>query len=193
MTVDMDTAAPEAGESNGDAEDSDVATGKRVRQEIARGWALAVGLTAAMSIGALSIWFGYEWRQAAAAHQRDEAFIQAARQTALNLTTIDFAEVNTDVQRVIDGAMAPFRDDFKQRSQPFMELVRKAQSISKGTVAEAGLESRDGDHAQVLVAVNVTMKAANGAQDGKPRSWRMRVELQSTNDGIKASNVEFVP
>ena len=91
-------------------------------------------------------------------------FLQVGRQGALNLTTIDFAEADTDIQRILDSATGTFYDDFSKRSQPFVDVVKQAHSKSVGTVTEAGLESASADQAQVLVAVSVKTSNAGAAE-----------------------------
>jgi Mce-associated membrane protein len=70
-------------------------------------------------------------------------------------------------------------------------VVKKAQSKSVGTVTEAGLESRSGDEAQVLVAVSVSTTNL-GAAEEEPRHWRMRISVKKVGDEAKVSNVAFV-
>jgi Mce-associated membrane protein len=54
------------------------------------------------------------------------------------------------------------------------------------------VESESADEAQVLVAVSV--KTSNsGAPEQEPRFWRMRITVHKTDDGVKVSNVAFVP
>jgi Mce-associated membrane protein len=122
------------------------------------------------------------------------AFIvgQVARQAALNLTTIDYQHADADVQRILDSATGQFFDDFSKRSQPFVDVVKQAQSKSVGTVTEAGLESEDHDGARVIVAVAVNTSNA-GAPQQQPRAWRMRLTVQSVGGDAKVSNVGFVP
>lgn len=151
---------------------------------------VASGLVVAALAG-LTGWLGYrDYAQHRTQAQRD-LFIRAARQGAVNLTTLDFTEIDTDVQRILDLATGAFRDDFERRSKPFVELVKVAQSKSEGTVTDAGLESQHGDSAQVLVAVAVKSRTAAGEE--APREWRMRIEVQAVGDDAKMSNVVFVP
>jgi Mce-associated membrane protein len=141
---------------------------------------------------ALAGFLGFRAHQSEQAKQRDELFVAAARQGAVNLTTIDWQEADADINRILDSATGTFYDDFSKRSQPFVEVVKQAQSKSVGTVTEAGLESESGDQAQVLVAVAV--KTTNlGAQEQRPRAWRMRIDVQKLGDQVKVSNVQFVP
>lgn len=151
---------------------------------------VASGLIVATLAG-LSGWLGYRAYQKRDVQARQSLYVATARQGAVNLTTIDYTQVDVDVQRILDLATGAFRDDFEQRSKPFMEVVKAAQSKSEGTVTDAGLESERGDSAQVLVAVAVKSRTAGGEE--APREWRMRIEVRSVGDDAKVSNVVFVP
>jgi Mce-associated membrane protein len=153
--------------------------------------AMPVAVLLCVVCAALAGWLGFRaWQvhQLSAAHAR---WVQVARQGALNLTTIDYSRVDADVQRILDSSTGRFRDDFQNRSQPFVDVVKQAQSKSEGAITEAALESTSGESAQVLVSLAVKTWAAGTQQDIK--SWRMRIQVQNTNDGAKVSNVEFVP
>jgi Mce-associated membrane protein len=154
--------------------------------------AMLVSLAIVVVAAALAGFLGFRTYQSEQAKQRDALFLAAARQGAVNLTTIDWQEADADINRILDSATGTFYDDFSKRSQPFVEVVKQAQSKSVGTVSEAGLESESGDQAQVLVAVSV--KTSNlGAQEQRPRAWRMRIDVQKLGDQAKVSNVQFVP
>lgn len=152
--------------------------------------AVAGGLVVTVLAG-LTGWLGYRAYQTHEAQAQRDLFVQVARQGAVNLTTINYTEVDLDVQRILDLATGAFREDFEQRSKPFIEVVKAAQSKSEGTVTDAGLESQRGDAAQVLVAVAVKSRTAGGEE--APREWRMRIEVRSVGDDAKVSNVVFVP
>ena len=154
--------------------------------------AAVLGLATVVALGALAGWFGFRDYQARQAQHQRDLLVQVGRQGALNLTTIDWQHADADVQRILDSATGQFYDDFSQRSKPFVDVVKKAQSTSVGTITEAGLESQSGDEAQVLVAVSV--KTSNlGAAEQDPRHWRMRITVQKVGGGAKVSNVGFVP
>lgn len=160
---------------------------KRVRR-----LAAVVGLILVVALSALVGWLVVRTHRATAVDERQSQIVQAARQGALNLTTIDWQRADADVQRILDSATGEFYDDFARRSAPFIKVVKEAKSTSTGTITEAGLESESGDSAQVLVAVAV--KTSNvGAPDQQPREWRMRLAVQKVGDVMKVSNVEFVP
>lgn len=152
---------------------------------------VAAGLIAALTTAGLGAWVAYQLHQTQQTEKQRSVFLEAGRQSALNLTTIDFADVDADIQRVVDSATGAFRQDFQQRSPQLADFVRKAQSKTEGTVTEAGLESINADSATVLVAVSV--KASDHDEpDQPPRLWRMRIDLREDSGNVKVSNVGFV-
>jgi len=182
-----DTEAPAAA----DPVVADVAVASRPPMSHVR-LATIAGLVAVVALAGVGGWLGfraYESRQVADHRQE---FLQVGRQGAINLTTIDFQNVDADVARILDSATGTFYDDFQKRAQPFAEVVRQVKSKSVGTVTEAGLESESPDGAQVLVAVTVNT-SVEGQPEQAPRAWRMRITVQQTAEDVKVSNVEFVP
>jgi Mce-associated membrane protein len=155
------------------------------------GSALVASAVILAGVTGLTGWLGYSAYERHQAQAQREQFISVARQGAVNLTSINYTEVDSDVQRILDLATGSFREDFEQRAKPFIEVVKAAQSKSEGTVTDAGLESQRGDSAQVLVAVAVKSRTAGGEE--APREWRMRIEVRSVGDDAKVSNVVFVP
>lgn len=170
----------------------DSATTRRLKQLSSVGLATTFGVAVVVALGCLVGWWGYRSYETHQAQTQRAEFVAVARQGALNLTTIDHTRVDADVQRILDSSTGTFHDDFQQRSQPFIDVVKKAQSKSQGTITEAGLESQDNDQARVLVAVSVKTSIP-GAPDQDPRRWRMRIDVQRLGDGLKVSNVQFVP
>ncbi|SEH68415.1 Mce-associated membrane protein [Mycolicibacterium rutilum] len=155
--------------------------------------ATIAGLVLVLVLGGLTGWLGYRAYESRQAEDVRNLFLQVGRQGALNLTTINHEQAEADVQRVLDSSTGTFYDDFQQRSAPFIEVVKQAQSKSEGKISEAGLESSNDNEGQVLVAVTVNTTNA-GAPEQQPRSWRMRISVQKTGDDeAKVSNVEFVP
>jgi Mce-associated membrane protein len=153
--------------------------------------AILVGVAIVAALAALAGWLGFRDYQAHQWQAERSQFLQAARQGATNLTTIDWQQADRDVQRILDGASGEFYDDFAKRSGPFIDVVKKTKSTTVGAVTEAGVESQSDQGAQVLVAVTVTTSNAVAPQTD-PRGWRLRVAVQRVGDQTKVSNVEFV-
>ena len=109
--------------------------------------ALIAGLVLVLALGGLTGWLGFRAYQSHKADELRKLYLQVGRQGALNLTTIDFERADADVQRILDSATGTFYDDFQERAQPFVEVVKQAQSKSVGTVAEAGLVSESENQA----------------------------------------------
>jgi Mce-associated membrane protein len=154
--------------------------------------ATIAGLATVVALGALTGWLGDRTYQSHQAEAQRNLFLQVGRQGALNLTTIDWQQADANVQRILESATGPFYDDFVKRAQPFVKVVKQAQSKSVGSISEAGLESESDSGAQVLVAV--TVKTSNaGAPEQQSRALRMRIWVQKVGDEAKVSNMEFVP
>ncbi|HXO82071.1 MAG TPA: Mce protein [Mycobacterium sp.] len=154
---------------------------------------IAVGVAIIVALLGLGGWLGFRVHQDNQVQAQRNLYVQVARQTAINLTTINYTEVDADIKRVLDSATGAFHDEFQNRSQPFVEVVKKVQSKSEGSISEAGLLSYAKDQAQVLVAVAVKTSMAGAPPDQEPRRWRMRLTVDKTGDSAKVSNVEFVP
>jgi len=164
-----------------------------VRKRISRlQLAMTVGVAAVVALGCLVGWLGYHTYEARQTQAQRNQLVEVARQGAVNLTTIDYTEADADIRRILDSSTGTFHDDFQKRSQPFVDVVKQAKSKSVGTVTAAGLQSQDGDQAQVLVAVSVKTSNA-GAPEQDPRAWRMRINVQKVGDDAKVSAVQFVP
>ena len=152
---------------------------------------VAAGLALVVAVGALVGWLGFRAHQAQQDRALRNLYVQTARQVALNLTTISYAEADTDIRRILDSTTGAFRDDFQRRSEPFVAVVKQARSKSEGTVTEAGLESVNGDVAQVLLAVSVRTSLPE-APAGPPRNWRMRISVAKDGATARISGVQFV-
>jgi Mce-associated membrane protein len=179
------------GQETDERENDSAETGVQERRSRVR-LAIAVGVAVVAALGCAAGSFGYRTYEDRKTQAQRNELAEAARQGAVNLTTIDYTHVEADIQRILDSSTGAFLDDFKKRSQPFVDVVKHAQSKTQGTVTEAGLESQNGDQAQVLVAVSVKTSNA-GAPEQQPRAWRMRINVQQVGDAIKVSDVQFVP
>jgi Mce-associated membrane protein len=203
-------AAPADWGVDGDVDKSDVAVesdsedaagdnGAEVREKRRTpSWSLlrlatVAGLVVVLALAGLTGWLGYQGWQAHQAEQKRNRFLETGRQGVLNLTSVDWQQADTDVQRILDSSTGGFYDQFQKRAAPYTEVVKQAQSKSVGTIQKAGLESVSdaGDSAKVLVAVSIAASNA-GAPDQPLRFWRMRVTVNEIDGQMKVSDVEFV-
>jgi Mce-associated membrane protein len=153
--------------------------------------AMAVGAVVVVAMAGLAGWTSYgAWRCNQAEQQR-ELFLQVARQSAHDMTTISHTHVDADVQRILDVSIGQFHDEFAQRRQPFIEHIKQEQSTSQGAVVEAGLESVGANSARALVTVAVKLTKADSGEQ-KLDGFRLRIDLQRVGAGARVSEVEYV-
>lgn len=173
----------------GGADEPDVA---RAADEPSPQWHRRAVIVAVAVLLVFTGWLGWRDVEVRRAEQQRDAMVQAGRAGLLALTTIDHQRVDDDVQRILDASTGEFHDDFAARAESFKDAARTAQSISVGTVTEAGIESVNGDRGSVLVALTV-MTSNRGAPEKQPKAWRTRVTVTKDSGTFKVESVEFVP
>lgn len=182
-------AEPDSGGREGDSEPAAAAPTPSKRPTL---WAVVLVIAVVLSVAGLAGWLGRQAREQHLADQRSQMFLDAARQTALNITTLDWQHADTDVQRILDASTGTFHDDLVKRRDPFTAMIKAAQSTSAGSITDVGVESESDNEAQVVVVASI--KTSNmGTADPSPRIWRLRIGVQRVGDGAKASTVQFVP
>lgn len=153
--------------------------------------ALIGGIAATVILAILFGWFGQQAYRDWAGDRLRHDLLEGGKQGAINLTTIDYARAEADAQRILDTSTGEFRADFKSRSIAFIDVVKKAESRSFGTVTEAAVESVEGKSGKVLVAIEVKTKT-RGVDESQPRYWRMRLTVTKDGDQAKIAKVDFV-
>ncbi|MBY4208029.1 hypothetical protein HQO44_16305 [Rhodococcus fascians] len=188
-----------ASESPADTPDVDeIAVDKDESNEVSRRpLRLRRSLFAAAALGVVA--FGvstglllHQHQKMDAAQDLQQRYLQTARQSVLDLTTISASTVDGDVARVLERSTGTFRDQFGERSDDFVSVVQQADVQATGSITEAGIENADDHAASVLVAATSSVTNSSGAQE-EPRVWRLRVTLDNTGESILVSDVEFVP
>jgi len=190
VSTDGGTAAATPGGGDRSGAESSAPSGAQ-----APGWAKIVTVVASVLIVALvasGVWLLLEARSAQDRDERRAQFVQAARQTVLNVTTIAAETAHDDVQRILDGATGDFRAEFEGREGPFAEVVQQIDVNSTGEVVEAGVQTEDGPCIASLVAARAVVSNAS-APEPSPRDFRLRVTICDEDGQLLASKVEFVP
>ena len=147
---------------------------------------LAAGLVAVATLLLLRL------NDANAEEDSRQSALQVARQVAVGLTTVSKDTAQQDVSHLMDMATGSFKDQFSQQADVFRKVVQQASVTSKGTVAEAGVSSVDGDTVTVPAAVSASVQNAD-APSGEQRQYRMKMQLQHDGDRWLVSDLEFVP
>lgn len=128
------------------------------------------------------------------ATQRDAArtaALAAARQEALNLTSIDGRDIDADLKRVLDGATGAFAKDFAQRSKDLKSVLTTNEVVAEGRVLDAALVRGDLETATALVVVDSSVKN-KAAPAGRSNTYRMQLDLERHGDRWLTSALQFV-
>ncbi|WP_328682120.1 hypothetical protein OG905_08650 [Streptomyces sp. NBC_00322] len=140
---------------------------------------------------ALSGWLCVQVYEQRAEAQRHQEILAAARQSALNFTSLDYRHYAQDSENVLKGATGDFKEQFSAQTNELTKLVAANKSVSQGQVLEAGITRSDERTARVLVVADskVTNTAAPG---GQARTYRLQLDLVHENGRWLTSDVEFV-
>ncbi|MFI6013957.1 hypothetical protein ACIBAG_34995 [Streptomyces sp. NPDC051243] len=154
--------------------------------------AMTVGLIAATVLTtALTVWLALSMYTHREADQRRQDILAAARQSALNFTSLDYRHYGRDSANVLAGATGDFKKQFAAQTKQLTDLVAQNKSVSEGQVLEAGIVRSDENSARVLVVAD--SKVTNTAvPQGEARTYRLQLDLVHRDGRWLTSNVEFV-
>jgi Mce-associated membrane protein len=123
--------------------------------------------------------------------ERRSAVLAAARQHAVNFTTLDHRRLDRDLGRVLAGATGSFRSEFEAGTEDLSELVRANEAVSEGEVLEAGIVTDDADSARVLLVADSTV-TNTGGEAPQQRHYRMQMDLVLRAGRWLVSDLQFV-
>lgn len=151
-----------------------------------------VGLAALCALLAVAaIVLGVQLRDREATKDTREAALAAARQSAINLTSVEAQQFDTSVQRVLDGATGEFRKEFEENSAKLKDLLAKNEVSADGKVLEAGLVRSDDSNATALVVVDSFVRNV-ASPEGRTNTYRMQIEVERVDDRWLTSSLRFV-
>ena len=153
---------------------------------------MTAGLIAATVLTtALTVWLALGLMAQHETEQRRQDILSAARQSALNFTSLDYRHYARDSANVLSGATGDFKKQFAAQTDQLTELVSQNKSVSEGQVLEAGIVRSDADSARVLVVAD--SKVTNTAvPQGEARTYRLQLDLVHRDGRWLTSDVEFV-
>ncbi|TPQ19542.1 hypothetical protein FGD71_025620 [Streptomyces sporangiiformans] len=142
-------------------------------------------------VTALTIWLSVQLYEQHEADQRRQDILAAARQSALNFTSLDYRHYDRDSGNVLKGATGDFKKQFAAQTEELTKLVAQNKSVSEGQVLEAGIARSDERSARVLVVAD--SKVTNTAVPaGEARTYRLQLDLVLKGGRWLTSDVEFV-
>jgi Mce-associated membrane protein len=123
------------------------------------------------------------------------AVLTAARQEAVNLTTISYTSAARDLDRIVAGATGGLRQQFEAQRAQFPAVLSRDKSVSRGWVLSAGLISLSdhNDAAQVAVATDATVSTTGGGTTPQSvvKHYRMVMKLQLVRGRWLVTDVAF--
>lgn len=146
-------------------------------------------LSALLAVAALVL--GLQLRTYTQEEDARQDALRAARQSALNLTSIGFEDFDASVQRVLEGATGDFGEEFEQNSDNLKDLLLKNEVRSEGEVVEAGIVRSDRSNATVLVVVDSVVRNVQ-TPEGRTNTNRMQLEVQKVKGRWLTSTLQFV-
>ncbi|MFC8919173.1 hypothetical protein ACGF5F_07170 [Streptomyces sp. NPDC047821] len=165
---------------------------RRLGEAARRGRALPGALAVVtLLVTALSGWLALQVYEQRTEEQRRQDILAAARQSAINFTSLDHRHYERDSANVLKGATGDFKDQFAAQTAELTKLVAANKSVSEGQVLEAGITRADDRSARVLVVAD--SKVTNtAAPQGQARTYRLQLDLVHEGGRWLTSNVEFV-
>ncbi|WP_128428925.1 hypothetical protein [Streptomyces cyaneus] len=153
---------------------------------------MTAGLIAATILTtALTIWLTLGLLEQREADEHRQDILAAARQSALNFTSLDYRHYDRDSANVLAAATGDFKKQFAAQTDQLTDLVAQNKSVSEGQVLEAGIVRSDENSARVLVVAD--SKVTNTAvPQGEARTYRLQLDLVHRDGRWLTSNVEFV-
>jgi Mce-associated membrane protein len=150
----------------------------------------ALAVVAAL-LAATCGWLGIQVHRQHQEAQRDQDVLAAARQLAVNFTSLDYRHYDRDSADVLAGATGEFKKEFANQTKELTKLVTANKSVSQGHVLDAGIVHADDRSARVLVVADsqVTNLAA---PKGQARNYRLQLDLVREGGRWLTSGVEFV-
>ena len=128
-------------------------------------------------------------------HERlTAAVLTAARQEAVNLTTISYTSATHDLDRIINAATGGLRTQFQSQRAQFPSVLARDKSVSRGQVLSAGLISLTGSNqARADVATDATVTTTGGGSTPQSvvKHYRMVMTLRLVGGRWLVSDVAF--
>lgn len=147
--------------------------------------ALLAGTTAVAAV------LGLKWQERRATDDAATEALAAAQQYAVALTSIDSARLTADFAAIADGATGKFKDMYTRSAEQLQPLLAEAQSVSKGRVVAASIQSASSDRVVVLLFVDAEITNTTTPQPRLDRN-RIIMTMDRAGDRWLASEVELV-
>ncbi|WP_280425116.1 hypothetical protein [Nocardia carnea] len=188
---DPDTATPEPETTGGPQKDTDpAATGATTSGRLARLLAGVLAVLLIAAIGSAGV-LGWQWKDRRDTDRAATAALAAAQQYAVALTSIDTDEMDADFAAIADGATGEFKNMYTRSAEQLKPLLAQAQSVSKGRVVAASVQSASRDRVVVMLFVDAEITNTTTPQPRLDRN-RIIMTMDRVGDRWLAGDVELV-
>ncbi|MGX9673649.1 Mce protein [Mycobacterium sp. HM-7] len=185
--VEADAEGAEVTEADAAAEATESAATSKRRVGLA---ASVCALLFAVLVAALGFlgWRQYEQYRINAA---SDAALQAAKDYAVVLTTLDAKNIDENYRKSLDGATGEFKDAYSQGANQLRQVLIDNKASGTGIVVAAAVKSATPDKVEVLLFVDQSITNANNPS---PRIDRNRIDMTMERSGDRwlASKVDIL-
>jgi Mce-associated membrane protein len=164
---------------------------RRSRRRRSRSALVVLSLLCLLALAAIG-WLLLDVREADRLDAERNAALQAARQQAVNLTSISHRDAARDIDRILEGATGELEEQFRSERDALTQLLGTTRSTSEGNVLAAGVVALEGRSATVLVATNATVTTAETGEDAPVlQRYRMSLDLRKVGDRWLVERILF--
>lgn len=159
--------------------------------------ALTFVIFAVLAMGGVFTWLLVAQNHERHAQARNERFVDAAKQTLVNMYTFKQDTLEQDVDRFYNSMSGPLRDEWGRDNHiaNLKALLRSTGNSSEAVVNGAALETRIdpvSNNADVLVALRVTQADNNGNnKPSQPMRWRVTVHEDFDTGQLTAFDMKY--
>jgi Mce-associated membrane protein len=151
---------------------------------------LVIGLALVAAL-VLAVVLGRQALDQRARTQDRSAALAAARQIAVNFSTLDYRTFDRDTARVTATATGPFRSDFAAQAAQIKKVVVADRSVSSGQVAQLALVRSTPTSARVLLALDASVTNTSTTTPAA-RHYRVQLDLTKVHGRWLADQLQFV-
>jgi Mce-associated membrane protein len=161
---------------------------RRGRQSVAAVAVLSALAVALVVIGAVLLILRGHLR-----HDQDvrQEVLNAARQQALNMVSLDARSLDRDYDRMLAGAADALRADLEKNRAGAVKALTQSKGVSSGTVIDAGLVELRADAASAVVIVDA-VQTNTVTRSSLSHRFRFQLDLVRQGDRWLVSNLESV-
>ncbi|MFC4913673.1 hypothetical protein [Actinomadura gamaensis] len=147
---------------------------------------LAAALAVATVIVGVQYWTARD-------HSEDRrTVLQSARQTGVNLASIDYKNVQQGIERVTSGMTGDIKNQWATQAKQIADIATKSQSTSSVQQVRAGIVSMEGNSAEVIVSITATTTSPK-VPNGQPRYYRFAMDMSKVKGKWLVSKMGMVP